>query len=254
MDLSKVVAVISGGASGLGAACAKRIVSLGGSVAILDLQQEKGIELVQTIGMNNALYVKTDVTNEVSVQNALQEVEDKYGSCNVVINCAGIAIAKKLIGRGNLHELELFQKVININVNGTLIVTKFAVDQMIRKGEILGEERGVVINTSSVAAFDGQIGQVAYSASKGAIASMTLPLARELASKQIRVMAIAPGVFETPMMAGLPEKAQKSLGESVPFPSRLGKPDEYALLACSIIENTMLNGEVIRLDGALRMS
>lgn len=245
--------LVSGGSSGLGAACVQRLAEAGANVVIVDLNAELGGALAQSIG-DQARFVKTDVTSEADVQTAVSTATSEFGGLHGVINCAGIAIAAKVLGRQGMHTLDAFNKVLQVNVVGTFNVIRLATAVMVENEPNEGGERGVVINTASVAAYDGQIGQVAYAASKGSIVSMTLPIAREMARSGVRVMTIAPGIFETPMMAGLPEKARISLGEQVPFPSRLGKPEEYAALAHHIIENPMLNGEVIRLDGAIRMA
>ena len=252
MNLENCVAVITGGASGLGEATARRIVSKGGKVALFDLNKEKGKSLTNELG-ENAIYIKTDVTDEESVENALNETVRTFEKITTVVNCAGIAIAEKIYGKKGVHDLASFSKVIQINLIGTFNVIRLAAEKIARNVPNDNEERGVIINTASVSAFDGQIGQTAYSASKAGIVGMTLPIARELSTYGIRVMSIAPGVFETPLFASLPEKARESLGKMTPFPSRLGKPEEYAQLVQSIIENPMLNGETIRLDGAIRM-
>jgi NAD(P)-dependent dehydrogenase (short-subunit alcohol dehydrogenase family) len=237
--------LVTGGGSGLGAAVVKNLVEDGANVIIADLEGE------ETDG--NVRFVETDVTDEQSVQAAVDaalEFEGLHGA----INCAGVAIAEKVLGKNGPHALESFTKVVEVNLIGTFNVIRLAAEAMTRNEPTPGGERGVIVNTASVAAFDGQIGQVAYSASKGGVVAMTLPIARDLASHGIRVMTIAPGIFDTPMMAGLPEEARESLGNQVPFPSRLGKPEEYAALVRHIIENEMLNGEVIRLDGSIRMT
>jgi NAD(P)-dependent dehydrogenase (short-subunit alcohol dehydrogenase family) len=237
--------LVTGGGSGLGAAVVKDLVEDGANVIIADLEGE------ETDG--DVRFVETDVTDEQSVQAAVDaalEFEDLHGA----INCAGVAIAEKVLGKNGPHALESFTKVVEVNLIGTFNVIRLAAEAMSRNEPTPGGERGVIVNTASVAAFDGQIGQVAYSASKGGVVAMTLPIARELASHGIRVMTIAPGIFDTPMMAGLPEEARESLGNQIPFPSRLGKPEEYAALVRHIIENEMLNGEVIRLDGSIRMT
>jgi NAD(P)-dependent dehydrogenase (short-subunit alcohol dehydrogenase family) len=237
--------LVTGGGSGLGAAVVKNLVEDGANVIIADLEGE------ETDG--NVRFVETDVTDEQSVQAAVDaalEFEGLHGA----INCAGVAIAEKVLGKNGPHALKSFTKVVEVNLIGTFNVIRLAAEAMTRNEPTPGGERGVIVNTASVAAFDGQIGQVAYSASKGGVVAMTLPIARDLASHGIRVMTIAPGIFDTPMMAGLPEEARESLGNQVPFPSRLGKPEEYAALVRHIIENEMLNGEVIRLDGSIRMT
>ncbi len=246
--------LITGGSSGLGAGCARRLVGQNGRVVIVDLNAAAGEQLAAELGAN-ALFVRADVTSEVEVNMAVAAAREQFGALNGVINCAGVAIAAKVLNRdGSPHDLGRFNKVIQVNLVGTFNVIRLAVPAMAEADPNDEGERGVIINTASVAAFDGQIGQAAYSASKGGIVGMTLPVARELARYGIRVVTIAPGIFETPMLAGLPEKARLSLGQQVPFPSRLGRPDEYAMLAQQIIENPMLNGETIRLDGAIRMA
>lgn len=243
--------LVAGGGSGLGAACVLRLAGLGAFVTIADINEEAGRELAGDLGERVA-FVRTDVTDEESVKAAVAQATE-LGPLRGAINCAGIAIAEKVIGRSGLHALDHFRKVLDVNLTGTFNVIRLVAAEMVQSEADDEGERGVIINTASVAAFEGQIGQAAYSASKGGVVGMTLPVARELARHGIRVVTIAPGIFDTPMMAGLPEKARQSLGEQVPFPSRLGQPEEYAALAQHIIENRMLNGEVIRLDGALRM-
>lgn len=253
MQIQNHTFLVTGGSSGLGAACARRFVSEGAQVVIADVNAAAGEELVAQLG-ETARFVAMDVTDEVSVGTAVTTATSTFNGLHGVINCAGVAIAAKLLSSRGAHSLDAFNKVIQVNLVGTFNVIRLAVEVMARGEPNAGGERGVIINTASVAAFDGQIGQVAYSASKGGIVGMTLPLARELARHGIRVVTIAPGIFDTPMLAGLPEKARISLGEQVPFPPRLGDPAEYAALAGHIIENPMLNGEVIRLDGAIRMA
>jgi NAD(P)-dependent dehydrogenase (short-subunit alcohol dehydrogenase family) len=222
-------------------------------VVVADVNEEAGQALVAELG-SAVRFVKTDVTSEASVREAVETAVNEFGGLHGVVNCAGIAIAVKVLSRRGPHDLDAFARVLTVNVIGTFNVIRLAAEAM-SQGEPNEEgERGVIINTASVAAYDGQIGQAAYSASKGGVVGMTLPIAREMAQHGIRVMTIAPGLFNTPMMAGLPEKARESLAQQVPFPSRLGEPAEYAALAQHIIENTMLNGEVIRLDGAIRMA
>jgi NAD(P)-dependent dehydrogenase (short-subunit alcohol dehydrogenase family) len=245
--------LVTGGSSGLGAATAKRLATAGANVLIADLNSEAGELLASELG-DNAKFVKTNVASEEDVQTAVSAAVNTFGGLHGAINCAGIAIASKVIGRDGPHDLAAFSKVIQVNLIGSFNVIRLAAAVMAAAEPNEAGERGVIINTASVAAFDGQMGQAAYSASKAGIVGMTLPIARDLARSGIRVMTIAPGIFETPMLAGLPEKARMSLGEQVPFPSRLGRPDEYAALAQHIIENEMLNGEVIRLDGAIRMA
>ena len=252
MDMKQVVAFVTGGASGLGEATVRRVVNDGGKAMILDLAVERGEQLAAELG-GGALFQKTDVCSTESVQSALKLALDEFGGVNVVVNCAGIAMAEKVLGKKGPHELENFSRIILVNLIGSFNVIRLAAAQMAGNEPNAGGERGVIISTASVAAYEGQIGQVAYSASKGGIVGMTLPIAREMASHGIRVMTIAPGLFETPMFDSLPEEVCKALGAMVPFPSRLGYPEEYALLVKSIIENPMLNGTTIRLDGAIRM-
>jgi NAD(P)-dependent dehydrogenase (short-subunit alcohol dehydrogenase family) len=253
MELRDTVALISGGASGLGAATARRFADEGARVIIADLNADAGRQVAQEIGPA-ARFVLTDVTDQVSVQEAVDTATREFGAVHVAVNCAGIGTPGKVLGRSGPHPLDLFVHVISVNLVGTFNVIRLAAEAMRRNEPNAEGERGVIVNTASVAAFEGQIGQAAYSASKGGIVGMTLPIARELAAYGIRVMTIAPGIFDTPLLAGLPEPARRSLGEQVPFPPRLGHPAEYAGLVAHIIQNPMLNGEVIRLDGALRMA
>jgi len=253
MQVSGSTFLVSGGSSGLGAACVRRFVSAGGNVVIGDLNATDGEHLAAELG-NAVRFVEMDVTDEGMAETAVSTAYSEFGQLNGIVNCAGIVIAEKVVGRKGVHRLESFTKTIQVNLIGTFNVIRLAAAKMMEAEPNEAGERGVIINTASVAAYDGQMGQAAYSASKGGIVGMTLPIARDLARSGIRVMTIAPGIFETPMLAGLPEKARISLGEQVPFPSRLGKPEEYAALAQHIIENEMLNGEVIRLDGAIRMA
>jgi len=254
MKIQGKVIVVTGGASGLGAATATHLVDQGAKVILVDMNQEQGNALQQQLG-EQAEFVQLDVTDEQAVEAFFNHVENKYGQLNGLVNCAGIAPSAKVLGRNGIHELAMFQKVLNINVSGTFNMLRFAA-ALIAKYELQTdeEERGVIVNTASVAAFDGQIGQTAYSASKGAVVAMTLPLARELAREAIRVMTIAPGIMETPMLKGMPQNVQNALGQMVPFPPRLAKPQEFAQLVGHIFENSYLNGEVIRLDGAIRMA
>jgi NAD(P)-dependent dehydrogenase (short-subunit alcohol dehydrogenase family) len=248
VDIKGAVAVVTGGTSGLGLAATKRLLGAGAQVVALDL---KGEESLAGLG-DGVRFSAGNVTDQVAVAAALDTAES-LGPVRIVVNCAGVVNAVKTLSKDGVFPLDEFTKVIQVNLVGTFNVIRLAAERM-AKTEPLGEERGVIINTASVAAFDGQIGQAAYSASKGGVVGMTLPIARDLASVAIRVVTIAPGLFKTPMLASLPEQAQKSLGAQVPHPSRLGNPDEYAALAVHIIENPMLNGEVIRLDGAIRMA
>jgi NAD(P)-dependent dehydrogenase (short-subunit alcohol dehydrogenase family) len=248
MEIKDAVAVVTGGASGLGLATTKRLLDAGAQVVVLDI---RGKEAVDELG-DRASFAQTDVTDEAAVTAALDAAE-KLGPIRIVINCAGMGNAIKTLSKDGPFPLDAFRKVVEINLIGTFNVIRLGAER-IAKTEPIGEERGVIVNTASVAAFDGQVGQAAYSASKGGVVGMTLPIARDLARELIRVVTIAPGLFDTPLLAGLPEPARESLGKQVPHPSRLGKPDEYGALAVHIVENPMLNGEVIRLDGAIRMA
>ena len=251
MQITDAVALVTGGASGLGLATTRRLLDAGAQVVVLDL---KGEEVVRELG-DRARFAPADVTDEVAVTAAL-DIADSLGPLRIVVNCAGTGNAVKTLGKDGPFPLAAFRKVVEINLIGTFNVLRLGAER-IAQTEPVGpedEERGVIVNTASVAAFDGQIGQAAYSASKGGVVGMTLPIARDLASKGIRVVTIAPGLFDTPLLAGLPEAARESLGKQVPHPSRLGNPDEYGALAVHIVENPMLNGEVIRLDGAIRMA
>ncbi len=255
MNIHQKTFLVTGGASGLGLATAKMIIENGGNTVLLDINETAGQEAEAQLGQN-ARFVKTDVASESDVQSAIDIAQNTFGAVNGAINCAGVGPAQRVVGKNGPHSLDFFQKVININLIGTFNVIRLAANAM---RQPIGEENtgldvGIIINTASVAAFDGQIGQAAYSASKGGIVAMTLPIAREFARMGIRVMTIAPGIFETPLLASLPKEVQDSLGQQVPFPSRLGRPDEYASLVKHIIENQMLNGEVIRLDGGIRMA
>ena len=252
MNIQACKAMVTGGASGLGEATVRRIVENGGQAVILDLSEDRAHKLIEELG-SSVSFVKTDVTSEEDVKAAVSAAVKKMGSVNVVANCAGIGIAEKVLGRKGTHSLDLFSKVISVNLIGTFNVCRLAAESMMQNEENENGERGVIINTASVAAFEGQIGQAAYSASKGGVVGLTMPLAREFARFGVRVMTIAPGLFHTPMFEMLPEEARVSLGKMVPFPSRLGFPEEYAQLVQSIVENPMLNGETIRLDGAIRM-
>jgi NAD(P)-dependent dehydrogenase (short-subunit alcohol dehydrogenase family) len=265
MDIKGAVALITGGASGLGAATARRLFDAGATVVLIDLPSSAGADLAAELNRSEAaagapgqstVFAPADVTNEAEVQAAV-DTAAALGPLRIVVNCAGIATPGKVLGRDGVLPLDAFNRVIQVNLIGTFNVLRLAAVAMAAAEpattDVGGPERGVIINTASVAAFDGQIGQPAYAASKGAVAAMTLPIARELARSLVRVVSIAPGIFETPMLAGLPQEAQESLGKQVPHPSRLGKPAEYASLVAHIVENAMLNGETIRLDGAIRM-
>lgn len=259
MNLQNATALVTGGASGLGEATIRLLTANGANVVIVDLNEERGNALAAELG-ETVRFQKTDVTNESDVQAAVKLAVDTFGGLHINVNCAGILDARKTLGKVDgvygAHSLAAFQKVIAINLIGTFNVLRLsalAMEQNPPGSEPFAGERGVIINTASVAAYDGQMGQAAYSASKGGIVGMTLPIARDLARSGIRVMTIAPGLFETPLLLGLPQEARTSLGQQVPFPARLGRPAEYALLVKSILENPLLNGEVIRLDGAIRM-
>lgn len=251
MKLQNSTFLVTGGGSGLGAATVTRLRENGANAVILDVNEAAGNEVASSTG---ALFVPTDVTSEESVRQAVNLAVEKFGGIQGAVNCAGLGIAAKVLGKEGPHALALFSRVISVNLIGSFNVIRLVAEQMAKNEPNPDGERGVFVNTASVAAFDGQIGQAAYSASKGGIVGMTLPIARELARYGIRVMSIAPGIFDTPMLGLLPEAARVSLGQQIPFPSRLGKPEEYAQLVQSIVENPMLNGEVIRLDGAIRMA
>jgi NAD(P)-dependent dehydrogenase (short-subunit alcohol dehydrogenase family) len=251
MEIAGSSALITGGASGLGAATARRLVGQGACVVIADLNREAGLALEQELG---ARFVETDVTDDSSMRQAINAAIAAYGELHILVCCAGVATPDKVLGKDGPLELQRFARVVQINLVGTFNAIRLAAEQMVKNAPNTEGERGVIIITASVAAFDGQIGQAAYSASKAGVAGMTLPIARELARYGIRVVSIAPGLFDTPLLASLPEPARIALGQQVPFPPRLGRPDEYAALAQQIIENTMLNGETIRLDGAIRMT
>ncbi|MFI8483263.1 3-hydroxyacyl-CoA dehydrogenase [Pseudomonas sp. NPDC078700] len=253
MQVDQRVFLITGGSSGLGLATARALIEAGASVVIADINAEAGAARAAELGAN-AYFVQVDITQEADASKAIAETLERFGSLHGLVNCAGIAPAEKLLGRNGVHGLESFRKVVDVNLIGSFNMLRLAAEAIAKNTPQADGERGVLINTASVAAFDGQIGQAAYAASKSAVVGLTLPLARELARSGIRVMCIAPGIFETPMMAGMPQDVRDALAANVPFPPRLGKPQEYAALALHIIENTMLNGETIRLDGALRMA
>ena len=253
MNISGTGALVTGGASGLGAATARRLAANGASVVLADLNEEGGSALANELG-GGARFVRTDVTDPASVEAAVQAAATLGNGLRILVNCAGIGIAERILGKDGPMDLNRFAKVIQVNLIGTFNAMRLAAAAMTQNEPDAEGERGVIVSTASVAAFEGQIGQAAYSSSKGGIVGLTLPAARELARYGIRVMAIAPGIFDTPLLAGLPEPARISLGQQVPFPPRLGRPDEYAALVLHIVENTMLNGETIRLDGAIRMA
>ncbi len=253
MELKGLTALVTGGASGLGGATARRLVKHGANVVIADLNAETGSAHASDLGAA-ARFIRTDVTDEAQVQAAIDLARSTFGDLRVLVNCAGIGMAMRTIGKEGPHPLDIFERVIRVNLIGTFNSIRLAAAVMVENEPNEGGERGVIVNTASVAAYDGQIGQAAYSASKGGIVGMTLPIARDLSRNGVRVMTIAPGIFDTPLLSALPEPARISLGQQVPFPSRLGDPAEFGLLVQAIIENPMLNGEVIRLDGAIRMA
>jgi NAD(P)-dependent dehydrogenase (short-subunit alcohol dehydrogenase family) len=253
MNIKGLTAIVTGGASGLGEATGRLLVEKGANVVLADLDEKRGKALVTELG-DNARFVKADICSEDDVTAVVNTAKDEFGTVNILVNCAGILIAARTVGREGPFPLAGFEKVIKVNLIGTFNCIRLAAAIMAENKPNDGGERGVIINTASVAAYEGQVGQAAYSASKGGIVAMTLPIARDLSKLGIRVCTIAPGIFDTPMMAILPEAARESLGQQVPFPSRLGDPVEFAQLTQAIIENIMLNGETIRLDGAIRMS
>jgi NAD(P)-dependent dehydrogenase (short-subunit alcohol dehydrogenase family) len=253
MQLAGSTFLVTGGASGLGAATVKSVVAAGGNAVIADLKDAEGTALAHELG-NAARFVRTDVTDEASGKAAVQGAVDAFGGLHCLVNCAGIVYGEKVVGKEGPHSLAGFARTVNINLIGTFNLIRLAVAAMTGNAPNADGERGVIVNTSSIAAFDGQIGQAAYSASKAGVVGMTLPMARELARNGIRVMTIAPGIFETPMVGQVPKEIAEALAKMVPFPPRLGRPDEFASLVLEIVRNAMLNGEVIRLDGAIRMA
>ena len=252
MQIKDKVFLVTGAGSGLGATTAKALAEAGAKVVLADLNREAGEKLVAELGANTR-FVETDVASESSAQNAVATAVSTFGGLHGLVNCAGVAPAEKVVGRDGPHKLESFTRVININLIGSFNMIRLAAAEMMKGEPDAGGERGVIVSTASVAAFEGQLGQAAYAASKGGIVALTLPVARELAKSGIRVLTIAPGIMETPMLLGMPPEVQESLGKMVPFPSRMGKPAEFAALVKHIAENSYLNGEVIRLDGAIRM-
>jgi NAD(P)-dependent dehydrogenase (short-subunit alcohol dehydrogenase family) len=254
MQLSNALAVVTGGVSGLGFAVAKHLVAHGGKVALFDVNDDKGAAAVAELGAANARYFRTDVTDEAGVAGNVAAAKDFLGGLNVAVNCAGILGAGRVLGRDGAMKLSQFQTTVMVNLVGSFNVAKACAEQMQGNDAGADGERGVIVNTASVAAYEGQIGQAAYSASKGGVVGMTLPMARELARFGIRVLTVAPGIFWTPMVDGMPDEVQQSLAASIPFPSRLGKPEEFADLVAYILGNTYLNGETIRLDGATRLA
>ncbi|MDP9140809.1 MAG: 3-hydroxyacyl-CoA dehydrogenase [Pseudomonadota bacterium] len=253
MEMKDLVAIVTGGASGLGEATVRRFVGAGAKVVIADMNSTRGEALAQELGAS-ARFVRCDVSQDADARAAVSAATESFGKITGLINCAGVGVPAKAVGKDGPLALEAFEKVVKINLVGSFNMIRIAAAAMQSQAPLAGGERGVIVNTASVAAFDGQIGQPAYAASKAGVVGMTLPLAREFARSGIRVMTIAPGLFLTPMMQGLPQEAQDSLGQQVPFPPRLGQPSEFAHMAQSIVENAMLNGETIRLDGAIRMA
>ncbi len=252
MQIDGSGAIVGGGASGLGEATARRLHAGGAHVVIADMNEDRGQALVSELG-DRATFVPTDVTDEVAVQEVVAVATAQPVTLRIAVSCAGIGWAGRVVGKSGAHALEPFETVIRVNLIGTFNVMRLAAAAMLETEPTQSGERGVCVNTASIAAYDGQIGQIAYSSSKGGIVSMTLPAARDLSSAGIRVCAIAPGTFDTPLLGKLPQDAREALGKVVPFPSRFGRPEEFAALVAQIVENEMLNGEVIRLDGALRM-
>ncbi len=252
MEFKQCRAVVTGGASGLGEACIRRLAAAGAKAAIFDVAVERSEALADELGPN-VIFVRTDITSDESAQAAFGKVLESFGGVDVAINCAGVGDPGKVLSKRGPLALAAFNRVVQINLVGTLNIIRLAVEQMVKNEPNADGEKGVIINTASIAAFDGQIGQAAYAASKAGVVGMTLPIARECADYGVRVVTIAPGLFDTPMLAGLPDPVRDVLAKTVPFPQRLGRPEEYARLAQHIIENAMLNGECIRLDGALRM-
>jgi len=251
MDFNNVAAIVTGGASGLGEGAARALASAGCKVAILDLQKERGEQVAADIG---GIFVECDVSSAASAEAAITAVREAHGPCGIAVNCAGIATASRILGRDGVMPLDNFSKVIQVNLIGTFNILRLAAADMAQREPNADGERGVIINTASVAAYEGQIGQAAYSASKGGVVALTLQAARELAREGIRVNTIAPGLFMTPMMAGMPQEVQDSLAATLPFPQRLGKPEEFGMMVDQMVRNPILNGEVIRLDCALRMA
>jgi len=253
MEIDGRTFLITGGGSGLGEATARKLVAEGAAVILADVNSDRGTAVAEELG-GRARFLKTDVTSEHDMRDAVALAVTTFGALHGAVSCAGIGPPAKVVGKDGIHPLDLFEKVVRVNLIGTFNTLRLAAQTILLNDPDEEGERGVILNTASVAAFEGQIGQAAYAASKGGVVGLTLPAARELARHGIRVVTIAPGLFDTPLMAGLPEKARESLGEQVPFPSRLGYPEEYAALAAHIVSNRMLNGEVIRLDGAIRMA
>lgn len=253
MKIENSVFVVTGGGSGLGAATGRMLVEAGGRVVLADVNRETGEKVAAELGAS-AVFVETDVTDEASARAAIARAVEGFGGLHGLVNCAGVAPAEKVVGREGPHRLESFSRTVAINLIGTFNMIRLAAEAMSKSEPNEGGERGVIVSTASVAAYDGQVGQAGYAASKAGIVGLTLPVARELARSGIRVMTVAPGIMETPMLMGMPQEVQDSLGKMVPFPSRLGRPAEFAALVRHIVENAYLNGEVIRLDGAIRMA
>ncbi len=252
MQLEGRTAIITGGASGLGRATARELHGAGASVVLLDLEGSDGEQVAGELG-DRAVFAATDVTDPDQVQAAVDLAVERFGGVHVAVNCAGIATASRTVGREGPHDLDAFAKVVQVNLVGTFNVIRLAAARMVTQDPVDGEERGVIVNTASIAAFDGQVGQVAYAASKGGVVSLTLPIARDLAKQAVRCVTIAPGTFDTPMLGGLSQEIRDALASNIPHPHRLGRAEEYGLLVRQIVENPYLNGEVVRLDGALRM-
>lgn len=252
MDVTGTTTIVTGGASGLGRATASALHDRGATVFLLDLGGSEGEAVAGTLGQR-AGFVPTDVTDEDAVRAAIDHAVERTGGLHIAVNCAGVAAAQRTVGRDGPHDLDVFRRVVEVNLVGTFNVARLAAAQMAQQDAADGEERGVIVNTASIAAFDPQIGQAAYAASKGGVASLTLAIARDVARHRVRCLTIAPGTFDTPMLAGLPQEARDELAANIPHPARLGDPSEYAALAVHLVENPYLNGEVIRLDGALRM-
>ncbi len=253
MEIKDSVAIVTGGASGLGESCVRNLVKRGGKVSIFDFAGDKGEKIASELG-DAVTFCMTDITDEANVQAAIDKTIEAFGAIHIAVNCAGVGIPAKVLGKEGPMAMDHFNKVVQINLIGTMNVVRLSAEKMVKNQGNDDGEKGVVINVASVAAFDGQIGQAAYSASKAGVAGMTLPIAREFAEYGIRLMTVAPGIFRTPMLEGLPENVKEALGKMVPFPKRLGEPSEFAALVQHIVENPMLNGEVIRLDGAIRMA
>ena len=252
MEIINSTAIITGGASGLGEATARALVSSGAQVALVDVDRDQGEQLAAELG-NGAIFCPGNVTRDEEMDTAVARVKESFGTFHIVVNCAGVGGSVKVVGKDGIMPLERFNRTVEVNLHGTFIVIRATASTLMENTPNEEGERGVYINTSSIAAFDGQIGQAAYSASKGGVVSMTLTLAREFAANGIRIMTILPGIFDTPLLAKNPPKVRERLGRQVPFPARLGKPGEFASLVCHIVENPYLNGEFIRLDGGLRM-